>query len=239
MEDLWFEEELTLDEGAVSLTIKELTRDSETQTVDADEIRMVAKGVVQADRPRWQALTAEQKPLQSGTNSRFYLVRLGYQFYVPREAHEKGTRFIFGRCEAHLRAANPNQPHPSVYQVIPDMVVEGEPRKVTIKLGPEITVGDYGGSLGEISTDVLIGLITPAVTGWPGKEEREPFWELRPINKDLTGTQHLWLVVDVPQNCQAFRLSSRVEGDVQTKFGPFGIGPKEKLWDNRPSVVIE
>lgn len=109
---------------------------------------------------------------------------------------------------------------------------------MSIKLGPSLTVGDYGGSLGEISTDLKMGQVTPAVTGYTGEHESEPYWDLRPITKSLLGVQHLWLALELPEKCEAARLGVRAEGDIQIRFGPVAVGPKEFAWENRPSVRI-
>ncbi|MBN1149041.1 MAG: hypothetical protein JXA78_17415 [Anaerolineales bacterium] len=239
MEELWFEEELLPEEDALQQTAKELATHTESDQAEIEhEIRQQARGILRADRPRWDELKAENAPLRSGESVRFYMVRLGFQFYIPKPAYDLGARFVFARCEARLWASQPGQPDPLLYEVIPKDLYDGEPRKVAIKLGPEIKIGDYGGSLGEISSDLYTGHVTPAIVGWPGEDERAPFWELRPVTKEISGVQHLWLVIEKPEACEAFRLAVWAQADVRTKFGPIVVGPKENIWAHRPSVLI-
>lgn len=239
MNEFWYEEELTPPAKVYEETVKEWAATTKLGEAKVrHEIENIARGIVRTNRPRWQLLEGDQKPLRSGEEVRFYLVRLGFEFEISKEFYDRGARFTFGRCAAFLRADQNQQSHPIVYEVIPRNLFEGEQRKVSIKVGPNITVGDYGGSLGEISTDLMVGQVTPAVIGYTGQNECEPYWDLRPITKSLLGLQNLWLIIEVPKKCDAVRLAVRAEGDIQTMFGPVAVGPKEPHWENRPSIRI-
>ena len=99
-------------------------------------------------------------------------------------------------------------------------------------------MGDASGSLGKISTDLRLGQVEPVVVGWKGAAEREPRWELRPQSKSLLGIRNCWLLIEVPEACGGARLAVRAEGDIQTRVGPIHVGPKERAWDKRQTVVI-
>jgi len=46
------------------------------------------------------------------------------------------------------------------------------------------------------------------------------------------------LILAVPPECGGARLAVRAEGDIQMRFGPIPVGPKERTWGERKSVVI-
>jgi len=118
-------------------------------------------------------------------------------------------------------------------------VIEAEPRVVKVELGPEISAGKAGASLGSVSSDIQVGTVSPAIVAFKGRGEREPRWELTPKQKELVGMRNTWLVVEIPDECQGARLSVRVEGDIETKrFGILSVAPKERVWENRPSIVL-
>jgi hypothetical protein len=239
MEDLWFEEELIPSEGTVEQTIKSSKRDNQNSEIKDQEVRNTARGILRVDRPRWRELNNEQQLLKSGVAACFYLVRLGFQFDVPQDSRDKGARFLRARCSAYLWPDEKGQPQPIVYEVIPRSLYEGEPRRVSVKIGPELKLGVVEGSLGEVSTDVTVGFVEPVVVGWPGKDERAPYWDLRPQNQTLLGGRHLWLVIEVPLGCSGVRLAAKAEAEVQTYLGPFRLGPRSHEWAERPTVVIK
>lgn len=239
MEEIWYEEALIPPKDSFEeLVTEKAYRTHSNPAFVREEFVEKAHGVVRTNQPHWQQLAENQRLVGSLKNSRLYLVRLGFEYEIPREFYDRGTRFTFGRCTAYIRTDENQPPQPKVFDVIPRSLYEGEPRKIAVKFGPNITIGDFGGSLGEISTDITVGQITPAVIGYTGDNECEPYWDLRPITKDLLGLQNLWLVIEVPSECDAFRLSVRAEGDIQTKFGPIAIGPVNHTWASRPSIVI-
>ncbi len=232
MDEVWFEEELLPTMGVVEAAVKGF-RGATPENVQAE-----ARGLVRADRPRWRRLEVNPEQLTSGVPAVLYQVRLGFQFDIPEAARSSGSRFVYARCAAYLWPAGGNEPQPTIYDLYPRDLYEGGPRRVEVKFAPELKVADIGGSLGKVSADVSLGQVEPVVVGWPGEGERAPYWELRPLSKKLLGVRHLWLLVEVPQGCSGVRLATLVEGDVETRFGPIPVGPKERMWDRRPSVVI-
>lgn len=240
MDEKWFDDDLIPSDAVIDHTVKQIGQGAASPIREIDrQVREVARGIVRINKPRWCLLEGEGRPLKSQDNNRYYLVRMGFQFYIPKESYEHGSRFIYSLCKARIWPKISHQPDPLVYEILPKDIYDGEPRKVSIQVSPEIKLGAFGGSLGEMDTDITIGQVTPAIVGWAGKDEREPYWELRPITKELSGTQHMWMVLEVPKDCQGVRLAIWVEAEVQTKFGLIYLGPKQKVWENRPSMIIE
>ncbi len=239
MDDVWFTEELIPAEATVEQAVKSVMDVTKASGKGVNQqIKRTARGIVRVDRPRWSKLDPASF-LSSGQKARFYLVRLGFQFDVPQEAREEGARFVYARCSAYLWSAVDGQPQPTVYAVIPSDLYEGPEHKVSVKVGPQIKLTQVEASLGEVSTDFTVGVVEPAIVGWPGDDERAPYWELRPLSKTLLGLRHLWLVIEVPEKCQETRMAAMAEGDIQThRFGLISIGPKERVWQSRPFVII-
>lgn len=232
MSEVWFEEELLVTKTNAETAVKRV------KGVTPEQAQAEARGVVRADRPRWRQLEVSPKQLVSGVPAVLYQVRLSFQFDVPQVARRSGVHFVNARCAAYLWPSARGEPQPTVYDLYPRDLYEGEPRKVSVKFAPELKVLQIGGVLGQISTDVSIGQVEPVVVGWPGEGERAPYWDLRPLSKLLLGVRHLWLLVEAPQGCSGVRLAAVVEGNVQTRFGSIFIGPTERVWDRRPSVLI-
>ncbi len=239
MSEFWFEDKLFLSSPALEGISKEIAKSEGDFRPISDELAREARGVVRAQKPDWGMLTSEEMKnvLPSGRKSKFIKVRLIFEFEISSESFERGARFVFARCAAHIRSIG-GLAQPEVYDLFPRDLYDGEPQKVSLKFGPEITLDKIGISAGEISTDVALGQISPVMVSYLGKDKREPHWELRPQNKSLLGKQYLWLVLSLPEGCEGIRLASRVEADIQTKFGPVSVGPKEMVWENRPSIVI-
>jgi len=241
MTDIWFEEELVPAEATIEHTVKSIAENKQASVEEVDkQIRSSARSILRVDKPRWGELKDDSaKLLSSGKPVGFYLVRLGFQFDVPQQIRDQGAHFVYARCSAILWAASAGQPQPTVYEVIPHDLYEGQPRQVKVEIGPGIKLSGVGVSLGKASTDFAVGFVEPVVVGWTGKDEREPYWDLRPKSKALLGVHHLWLVVEVPTGCNAVRLAARVEGDLQAYFGVIPVGPRVREWKSRPSILIE
>ncbi|MBN1285631.1 MAG: hypothetical protein JXB47_09550 [Anaerolineae bacterium] len=239
-QDIWFEEPLAPPEDTVVQAVKTLTRDTQMSEHEAEQqVRRATKGVVRVNKPRWMVLDpTEHKLLTSGGDVRFYMVRLGFEFTLAREARESGARFVYARCSTYLWAAGGGEPQPTVYEVIPRDLYEGEARKVNVEIGPEVKLGEVGVAAGKISTDFTVGTVEPVCVGFTGKDERAPYWDLRPNSKSLLGVRHLWLIVEAPAACSGVRLAAMAEGDIQTHLLSIPLGPRSREWDHVPSVVI-
>jgi hypothetical protein len=232
MEELWFEEELQPTAATAQEAVKGM------KGVEPEQVQAEVRGIVRADTPRWRRLNPDDERLTRGSPGTLYKVRLGFQFVLPEAGRDAHTQFVFARCAAYLWPVGGGEPQPVVYDLYPRDLYEGEPRRVTVKLKPDLKVAAAGGSLGEVSSEVDLGQVEPVVVGWPGEEERAPYWELRPRSKKLLGWRHLWVWIEVPEGCSGVRLAALVDADLQTRFGPIAVGPRERVWDRRPSVVI-
>lgn len=224
MDKLWIDEEL------VPVTDSENTLESVNRPMASNN------GIMRIHHPQWGIYSNNTMAILSVNSSKFLLVKFGFEFAL--KDNDSRSVFTFARCETYIRSAN-KIVQPIVLDIFPKDVYDGEQKKITLKLGPEISLGDYGGSLGGIGTDVSVGQITPSVVGWKGINEQTPYWELRPIKKSLLGIQNFWAVIECPVNCNEIRISARAEAHLQTHFGPIAIGPKEYAWENRPSTNIK
>lgn len=239
MSELWFDEDLI----APEISYKQTMVDYSIPTIlyqrsEKKEDKNLILGSIRVNKPDWDFVTDDLKLLRSGKKNTYLLIRLGFEFSITNELYIQGVRFKYAYCGAYLWPKKSGEKNPRVYEVIPKDICDGEPRTMTIKLGPQIKLSDFGGSLGEISSELMIGRVTPAIVGYTGEEERAPYWVLRPIKKELIGMQHLWFILEVPGNCSGTRLAVIASAQLQTKLGPIPIGPKERIWKNRPSVVI-
>jgi hypothetical protein len=245
--DLWFEESLIPTATTITALIEEHKSNPsvfrETLGHDPDDevgqIMEHTRGILRVDRPRWIELSPSSGGfLTSGQNSRYFLVRLGFQFDTVETSHLTRTRFIFARCSAFLRAHGGKEPSPSVYEILPRELYDGDAQKMNFKIGPNIKIGGVEVSIGELAADLTVGTVEPVVVGWPGENERAPYWELRPKSKSLIGLRHLWLVIESPNGCSGVELSVQAEGDLKTKFGSISVGPKSREHRSRPSEII-
>jgi len=236
MSEIWYEEELIPTRATVEQIAKTTMRSLASVQ---EQIEEEARGKVLITTPDWARLSDTTNLLTSNRAADFYRVRLGFQFELTRAGEAAHARFVYAVCAAYLWSATPGVEQPRVYELYPrDYYDKDKPPVATFDLGPEIKMGDAGGSLGKVSGAVQLGYLEPVVVGYVDKEERAPRWELRPKSQTLIGIRYLWLLLQVPRACGGVRLAVRAEGDVQTMLGRIPIGPKERVWDKRPSVVI-
>lgn len=228
-------EELTPTDAAVDQVTKVYRGAS--KSVTSDEVKQLARGAARTHKPDLQRLSDLAKII-AAPDAQYFIVRLGFEFEIDAESRKAGARFSFVRFTALLQSAAHGNAAPRVYDLFPKDLYEGEPRVVKVEFGPEIKAGDVGGSVGKISSDLQVGTVSPAIVAYKGRGEREPRWELTPKQKELIGMRNTWLVVEIPDECHGARLSVRVEGDIETKWGPIPVAPKERVWENRPSILI-
>ncbi len=236
--DIWYEEDLLPVDDADAI---QSFSDMRLSVDEARErLNNVARVRVRVQHPRWREFRAEEREfLSTGRPARYLLVRLGFEFALSEEGKQENVRFTSARCYAHLWPVHAGQPAPTIYDVAPKDLREGERRKVGIRFGPSITLENIGEtSLGEIGTDLEIGMVEPGCTGYTGRDGREPYWELTPRTHSLMGIRHFWMVVEVPQQCEAFRLGVRVEAVAQGYFGVLPLRGRETVRESLPSIVI-
>ncbi len=191
-----------------------------------------ARGVVGVSRPEWELLG--HAPLSSGKPRRLWLVRLRFQF----EVNTSSSHFIDARCEADLEPAREGEPTPSVYDLYPQDLYEGEPRTISLDFSPNLTVGNVGVHLGEIKTDIRLGRVQPVVVGYPGQDDRNPHWNLRAMKYPLEKSHSFWLVLAQPVGCSDIRLHVKAQGTIKTSWGPVRVHPKRQVGKSGPSILI-
>ena len=264
-EEIWFEEELVVpaplvEEAAKGLAATPEASLSQEKAFDIEGMRAArdkaafarkfvqeeVKGIVRVHRPRWRPLTDEEAaPLPTGVgdieagrlaSSRLYLVRLGAEFDIPLEGKESGWAYTVAWFRAYLFSPSPVQPR--VVNLYPERLYEGGPTTVRVEVGPALKAGPVDVELASISADLHLGQVTPVMVGFFGKEERAPYWELRPKDKPLLGVYHFWLIVEQPPGCRAVRLSALAEANLQTRLFNVPVGPKVRAWNKKESVVL-
>ena len=250
MADAWFTEELVPPHlspaGPAPAKLwdaedEEEPADAEPQTggVPKDLARETARAILRVDKPRWGAVEKPQQILRSGSGSRFILVRLSFQLDLPQALRDRGGLFTYARYSTYLWPKSEKEPIPQVYEIIPRDLFEGEPRRVSVKLAPKISLGPADVGAGEIGTDFTLGYVEPVIVGWPGEDARAPYWELRPQTKNLIGTRYLWAIIEMPVGCSGVQIASKLEGEVQTRYWkPIPLGPRQRDWTERPRETI-
>lgn len=232
MDDLWYEDELELSDEDIQHELRE--RAQTAQPTDKGLLKREAQGIIRVGSPRWQPYSRIK--LKSGEEGNFWLVRLRFEIV----SRSRGARFISVRCGTLLEGLSKEEPHPTVYDLYPKNLYAGEPRTVHLKVEPSMQIAEIVGIKGgSVEADIGSGIVQPTVVGYTGKDERAPYWDLRPEKYPLEGIKTFWLLVEQPAQCSGVRLCTRGEGVVQTHIGPFPIRPKEYLWHKRPSVVLK
>jgi hypothetical protein len=230
---LWFSEELVPDDAAVRQAVESTTKGDRNAATLATKI----SGMLRCTRVRWKEVQPQQDWLTSHEGSRFVLTRLGFEFDMSDEAKKAGSRFVFARCSAYLSASGGTGAEPTVYDIVPREMYEGEPSDVQLKFGPKIKIGPVEAGVGEMATELTVGRVEPVIVGWSGKDDREPYLELRPKSKTLLGVRYFWLVIDIPGELTASRYGGdRRAGD--PRLSAITLGPKKRGWAHRPRQRI-
>jgi hypothetical protein len=229
-DSLWFEEDLVPDDAAVWQAIESTTKGDH----DAATLATRISGTLRCTRVRWKEVQPQQDWLTSHEGSRFVLARLGFEFDMSDEAKKAGSRFVFARCSAYLSVDGGDGAVPTVYDIFPRDLYEGEPGDVQIKISPKIKIGPVEAAVGEMATELTIGRVEPVIVGWSGKDEREPYWELRPKSKTLLGVRYFWMVIDIPSAVDPIDVAVEAIAELETPRLPnITLGPKKRGWARR------
>ena len=244
MKDLWYETVLApFASSASSEIMKEIKKFTTLRLDEEQEIEDIKamRGILRVQQPRWQIIDTSGKEhlLRQDPNSRFYLVRLGFEFDVTEQARARGAHFTSARCSALLQPTTTEQPQPTVYDLFPANLFDGEQRKIGIKIGPSLKLKAVEASLIEASTELAVGFVEPSIVGFAGKNECEPYWRLTPQKNKLEGIQHLWLMIEAPGG-DGVRLQVRANGEVKVPYFLFPIpfATKSREWESIPYVLI-
>lgn len=229
MDDIWFEEELFVPSYEIDDETKSLL-----QFESRGRIGYLSEclGVVRVSKPRWEYFG---NYLINNRESRFFKVRLRYQF-DPIYDH---LHFKDAKCEAFIQPENKLQELPRVFDIFPRTIEIDNPMNFNLNFQPKISFASLEVSLGEIGATIDTCTITPIVIGYPGTDDRNPYWILRPSkNIPIKGMRDFWLVIEQPLSCDATLLKVRTEASVQAHFGPVPLAPKHRVWDSRPAIII-
>jgi hypothetical protein len=237
MDQIWFEEDLAAAPAALAQAMKSLHGNDVAGKV---QLESSARALIRFLKPRWAELDRDKMPLlTSGSDSRYVLIRLGFEFDHPAKNSRTRSKFVFARCFCHLWPASDGTALPTVYEVIPKDLYEGEPQIMQVKISPTVGIGPVNIGVGELSTSVTVGHVEPAVVGWIGEDGRAPYWELRPNSRAIIGTRYLWMIVEVPNGCMSFDISASAEVEIETPYARgILIGPKNREWASRLRTTI-
>jgi len=228
MEEIWFEEKLYASFDDFDGEVKNLI-EKDLGVFRFFEIE--PQGVTRISKPKWQPLgrfKVNCKEVQ------LWKTRLRFQF-APIN---KSAKFLSAKCECYITGDPRVSDQPCVFDLYPKEMVDGEARNIRLKFEPKIGIFNLEASFGEFNTDIDVGQIVPVVIGYPGNNDRFPYWELRSGKYPIQGTRDFWLVLEQPQQCKAIQVRIRVEGVVQSFWGPIPLSPKNYLWENRPLFTI-
>lgn len=205
-------------------------------------VRKALRAIIRVHRPGMMRLKPDVKgkggdalPYARGDA---YLVRLGVEFDLPDELKEAKYRYKKAYCRAFLTTDDPACA-PTVLEVYPDRLFEGEPRMVKVEFKPAITWEEVKADLGGATTDVQVGVVAPATVGFLGDEQRAPYWEMTEKQRELLGGYHFWFVLDVPKGCDlaSIRLGLLGEGDLRFHMGPLAMGPKRRQREEKTRPI--
>lgn len=190
---------------------------------------------VKTEYPRWKWLPADGSSSATGNDSRMLLIRLGFQFVIPLSLHEGGFRVVWARCSA-LAEGDSRQSPPLVIDVLPRHFTSEEPVEVEVGIGAEGKVGLLRVPAGAVGIDSTT--LQPVIVGYPGDNQREPFWEIRPKGPDFLGARTFWMMVSVPAACCKVLVSVMAEIEVRKEVLKVYFGPKLRRFDERPNFEI-
>jgi hypothetical protein len=227
---IWYEEELLPPDN-----LQEITRGAKDPTL----ISELSKCKIRIYRPQERIIGPSEKLAFRRPEHNYILIKLGCEFDPGEKARE--ARFGFLSAKITVFLLGQENLHPRVYDLYPAVIDQGKPDTVKLKLEPSFTlVSGAGGSLGGIETDISVGQIDPVVRGFKGEEERCPYWNLQHFRTaPLYGVRQFWLVVEVPEKLETFRVIPLVEAKMQSKFGPIPLSARIQQQSMRKQYVVK
>lgn len=168
--------EYELEPALEILKTKGEQRGNAGQSLPLQEALDEVHGRVEITIPDWESLG--QAPAQPPRT--LWLVHLRCQF------ESKGGHFISGQCGASLESVQDKEPKPTVYDMYPLELTEGEPQTIALKFNPSFKFGPVEASGLDISTDITMGRVQPVIIGFPGKDDRTPHWNLQATKYSLS-----------------------------------------------------
>lgn len=265
-ESIWYEEDLLPPEASADDTITMLKQVDVTKLAQEKALnestlaqekaitidlfaRKKAKGIliVYEPRVRWvKQDEARQLPnsqgglLESGklAQGTLFLIRLGMELNVESEKHKLDWGYQKAWFRTSLYAPDSNV-QPRVLDIYPQRIYAGGSQIVQVKAEPSLKITSMvEASLGSISTDLQVGLVTPVTLGFFGEEERKPYWELQEKEKPIRGAYHFWALVDQSTGCGDIYLEILGEGNLCTTLLTIPVGPTVREWRRRKRVNL-
>jgi hypothetical protein len=233
MEHVWYEDQLEVRVSDTAEVRKQLVSLGLSTNSGVQEPTL---GLVRVDYPRWATL-GELPTVSIGKPCKYVLVRLGFQFDLVESAKDSG-KIVEAKCSAKILSSNGSGELPRVYDLVPKDYYEETDDPAELKIDPSLGVGFLKLSGLSLTTKLDIGSQEPVVVGYPGEEERAPYWDLRPRKRQLNGWHRFWLLIECPASCTSFDIAVRAGALAATKFGPMTVGPRNWQWTDRPRTSI-
>lgn len=229
MDEVWLDETLAMadvdEDGIRSISRDLLPSDDMWKNTDEAQPRVLT------GKPWWGYVGVAA--LTSGTEALLWQVRLKFEFITAGAA-----QFTFARCQARLDPISENEPIPTVYDLYPLRIEDGDQKTVSVSVGPSLRLGAAKLPLAEVNSDLTFGRVQPSVVGYTGEDERLPYWDVRPSRHPILGARYFWLLIAQPRGCTGVRLRARVDAQLQTRWGPIAFFPQRRVWSDRPFVEI-
>jgi hypothetical protein len=231
MDEIWFEEEL------IPFDFDPLYKGDKDKYAELIQKHNL-KGSVRLHIPRHRSLHVNElgNLKFERTGHSYILVKLGCEFDPGELARKRYIGFVTATLTIYTWGEG--KLNPLIFDLFPVNFDSGKGETVKLSFAPAITfVSGAGVSLGGIETD--IGEISPTIRGFKGKDEREPYWNLKHHREcPLYGIRNFWILVEMPPSLPKFSLVPVVEASLQTQLGPLKLGPKIKEIERRDRYVV-
>jgi hypothetical protein len=159
--------------------------------------------------------------------SRYGLARFAFSLRPDPRQMIKTAEFTLD-----FSAIGPGQagrlPRPTAFDLYPQLVTEEQTGSRSIGLDPKFkfgSVAEFSGAKAEVTLNVKQALVVTKVDGLGESYARWTF-TARPAHP-LTGSQEVYVVVELPPGVEAARASAQLSAEVANPLGPFkGLLPQ-------------
>jgi hypothetical protein len=171
---------------------------------------------VSLGQPTWwsdQKVLGEKWTPPAG-GQRYGLARFAFSLRPQgRQAVRRAEFMVY----LHAKGAGPR---PTAFDLFPQAVTEEQTGAVTVGIGPDFKFAGAEASLAKAETTINLRQAAPVITA-DGIGEHTARWVVvaRPAHP-LTGSQTVYIIVELPPGVPAARASLQLSAEVTTRFGP-------------------
>ena len=157
--------------------------------------------------------------------SRYGLARFAFSLRPETRQTITGAEFAVG---FRALGTTDGAAQPTAFDLYPQLVTEEQTGSRTLGLDPKFkfgSVAEFSGAKAEVTLNVKQALVVTRVDGLGERYARWTF-AARPAHP-LTGSQEVYVVVELPPGVVAAEASAQLNVDIAAPFGPFkGVLPK-------------